>query len=88
MDSEFLHFADGDAGTCEILEYLQKSNEDSDDEEEPLEPEFNLSKTDAMAAINLLQKIVQHLPDLDIALPLWVGTCINSELQWSKTLRL
>ncbi|KAJ7724526.1 hypothetical protein B0H16DRAFT_1736716 [Mycena metata] len=42
---------------------------DDHGDEEPEEPEFKYSKKDAMAAVDLLQKIVQHHPDLDEVLP-------------------
>jgi hypothetical protein len=70
LNSEFLRFADGDNGMQEIVEYFQKRNEDDDNKDEPQEPEFNFSKKDTMAAVDLLQKIVHHRPDLDVALPL------------------
>jgi hypothetical protein len=71
LDSEFLRFADEDVGEHQILEYLRnEANEGEDDEEEPPEPEFNFNKKDAMAAVDLLQKVVQHRPDLEVALPL------------------
>ncbi|KAJ6596256.1 hypothetical protein DFH09DRAFT_1072305 [Mycena vulgaris] len=47
-----------------------RQEEESDDEEEPAEPEFKYNKKEAMAAVDFLQKIVQHRPDLDEALPL------------------
>jgi hypothetical protein len=70
LDSEFLRFADGDVGVDQILDYIRKQDEDSDDDEEAPEPEFNFSKKDAMAAVDLIQKIVRHRPDLEVALPL------------------
>ncbi|KAJ7823004.1 hypothetical protein B0H13DRAFT_2446610 [Mycena leptocephala] len=63
-------FADGDAGVDQILDYIRKQDEDSDDDKEAPEPEFNFSKKDAMAAVDLIQKIVRHRPDLEVALPL------------------
>ncbi|KAF8155242.1 hypothetical protein K438DRAFT_1777783 [Mycena galopus ATCC 62051] len=39
LDSEFLHFADGDEGTREILEYLKLRDKEEQDEEDPQEPE-------------------------------------------------
>ncbi|KAJ7790630.1 hypothetical protein B0H14DRAFT_2625807 [Mycena olivaceomarginata] len=60
---------DTDSEFSSILEYLRnKANEGEDDEEELLEPEFNFNKKDAMEAVNLLQKVVQHWPDLEVAL--------------------
>ncbi|KAJ7813882.1 Mycolic acid cyclopropane synthetase-domain-containing protein [Mycena olivaceomarginata] len=79
LDSEFLRFTDGDDGTSsttEIIEHIRRAAEDdTDDEDEPEEPEFMFKPKDAMAAAELLREIVQHRPDLDVALPL--GRCLR-----------
>ncbi|KAJ7881559.1 hypothetical protein B0H14DRAFT_3433923 [Mycena olivaceomarginata] len=79
LDSEFLRFTDGDDGTSsttEIIEHIRRAAEDdTDDEDEPEEPEFMFKLKDAMAAAELLREIVQHQPDLDVALPL--GRCLR-----------
>lgn len=49
---------------------MWRVEESSDSDEELEEPEFKYSKKDAMAAVDLLQKIVQHRPDLDDVLSL------------------
>ncbi|KAJ6547919.1 hypothetical protein DFH09DRAFT_1087388 [Mycena vulgaris] len=59
-------FADGDDGTKEIVGYIRRQEEESDE----AEPEFKYNKKEVMAAVDFLQKIVQHRPDLDEALPL------------------
>ncbi|KAJ7712474.1 hypothetical protein B0H14DRAFT_3523917 [Mycena olivaceomarginata] len=70
FDSEVLHFADGEEGTREILEYLKLRDEDDQDEEDLQEPEFQFSKQEALNAVAFLQNIAHHRPDLDVALPL------------------
>jgi hypothetical protein len=64
-----LHFADGEEGTREILEYLKLRDEDDQDEEDLQEPEFQFSKQEALNAVAFLQNIAHHRPDLDVALP-------------------
>ncbi|KAJ7789686.1 hypothetical protein B0H14DRAFT_2626986 [Mycena olivaceomarginata] len=75
QDSEFLHFgdqADGTTPTKEIVELIKQGEleEEDPEEEDPEESEFKFKSKDAMAAAELLQQIVQHRPDLDMALPL------------------
>ncbi|KAJ7900706.1 hypothetical protein B0H14DRAFT_2556159 [Mycena olivaceomarginata] len=75
QDSEFLHFgdqADGTTSTKEIIELIKRGEAQDDvEEEEPAEEsEFKFKSKDAMAAAELLQQIVQHRPDLEMALPL------------------
>ncbi|KAJ7803589.1 hypothetical protein B0H14DRAFT_2613204 [Mycena olivaceomarginata] len=75
QDSEFLHFgdqADGTTSTKEIIELIKRGEvQDDVEEEDPAEDsEFKSKSKDAMAAAELLQQIVQHRPDLEMALPL------------------
>ncbi|KAF8216712.1 hypothetical protein K438DRAFT_1953620 [Mycena galopus ATCC 62051] len=70
QDSEFLYFsdqADGTTSTKEIVEFIKQGELE---EEDPEESEFKFKSKNAMAAAELLQQIVQHQPDLAMALPL------------------
>ncbi|KAJ7801464.1 hypothetical protein B0H14DRAFT_3155485 [Mycena olivaceomarginata] len=72
-ETSYIHDAsDGTTSTKEIVELIKQGEleEEDPEEEDPEESEFKFKSKDAMAAAELLQQIVQHRPDLDMALPL------------------
>ncbi|KAJ7753466.1 hypothetical protein B0H16DRAFT_1459365 [Mycena metata] len=90
IDTQYLRFADGKEGEHEILKMVQiDGTEDEADEEEPEEPQFEFNKKDALAAAELLEKVMRQRPDFEMALPLGGRLCefrtaLRQEMEESK----
>ncbi|CAK5282842.1 unnamed protein product [Mycena citricolor] len=69
--SGILGFSDGD-NTNEIIQHMQRVDQEEREAaaEEEEEPEFSFDKKEAIAAVDLLEKIARHRPDLDSTLSL------------------
>ncbi|KAJ7717797.1 hypothetical protein B0H16DRAFT_1798812 [Mycena metata] len=92
LDSQYLRFADAKEGEREILKIVQSGEdvgEEADDEPEAEEPEFEFSKKDALAAAELLAKVMRSRPDFEVALALGNNlrefrTVLKQEMEESK----
>ncbi|CAK5275207.1 unnamed protein product [Mycena citricolor] len=72
LDNQLLCIANGDGGLRQILALVRQKNEvidiDEDDDGDDGFEEFIFVRQDALAAIDLLQKIAQNRPDLDFSM--------------------